>query len=47
MRKKITRRSFLKKAAATAVLSGMSTILLTQQAPANISKNKKPNIFNL
>ena len=40
MRKKITRRSFLKKAAATAVLSGMSTILLTQQAPANISKNK-------
>ena len=45
MKNKITRRSFLKKAATTAVLSGMSTILLTQQAPANISKNKKPNIL--
>ena len=44
MRKKITRRSFLKKAAVTAALGGMSTILLTQKAPANISNNKKPNI---
>ena len=45
MRKKITRRSFLKKAAATAVLSGMSTILLTQQAPAVISNKKNYNIL--
>ncbi len=45
MRKKITRRSFLKKAAVTAALGGMSTILLTQKAPANISNNKKPNIL--
>ena len=45
MRKKITRRSFLKKAAVTAAIGGMSTILLTQKAPANISNNKKPNIL--
>ena len=45
MKKKITRRSFLKKAITTAALSGMGTILLTQQAPANISFNKKPNIL--
>ena len=45
MKNKITRRSFLKKAAATAVFSGMSTILLTQQAPAVISNKKNYNIL--
>ena len=45
MTKKISRRSFIKKTIATAAITGISSILLTQQAPANITINKKPNIL--
>ena len=45
MSKKISRRSFIKKSIATAAMTGMSSILLTQQAPANVTLNKKPNIL--
>ena len=45
MSKKISRRSFIKKSIATAAMTGMSSILLTQKAPANVTLNKKPNIF--
>ena len=45
MTKKISRRSFIKKTVATAAITGISSILLTQQAPANITINKKPNIL--
>ena len=45
MGKKISRRSFIKKTVATAAITGISSILLTQQAPANITINKKPNIL--
>ena len=33
MGKKISRRSFIKKSIATVAMTGMSSILLTQQAP--------------
>ena len=40
MKKKITRRSFIKQAAASATFAGLSSILMTQKAPANVnSKN--------
>ena len=45
MGKKISRRSFIKKSIATAAMTGMSSILLTQQAPANVILNRKPNIL--
>ena len=45
MSKKISRRSFIKSSIATAALTGMSSILLTQQAPASVKLNRKPNIL--
>ena len=44
MNKKISRRSFIKQSAATVTLAGLSSILMTQQAPAYI-KAKNYNIL--
>ena len=45
MSKKISRRSFIKNSAAIIAMSGMSSILMTQKAPASITLNKKMNIL--
>mgnify|MGYP001261164519 CR=1 FL=1 len=45
MSKKISRRSFIKNFAAIIAMSGMSSILMTQKAPASITLNKKMNIL--
>ena len=45
MSKKISRRSFIKNSAAIIAMSGMSSILMTQKAPATITLNKKMNIL--
>ena len=44
MNKKISRRSFIKQSAASITLAGLSSILMTQQAPAYI-KAKNYNIL--
>ena len=46
MSKKISRRSFIKKSIATAAMTGMSSILLTQQAPANVTLNKNQIFYS-
>ena len=46
MNKKISRRSFIKQSAASITLAGLSSILMTQQAPAYI-KGKNYNFRKL
>ena len=44
MTRKISRRSFIKQTTATVALAGMSSILMTQQAPAYL-KTKNYNVL--